>query len=1069
MKEPPDIKPNSHLSCAPLSCFQEQLWFLARLFPDVPIYNDSITIHIDEEIDSNLLERSLRMVIDRHEILRTNFAEADGRPIQMVTHEPHFAMPFIDLRSLPDELREKEANQLATEKCRQIFDLAAELPVRATLIRLGERRFKLFVTFHHIVYDGRSLTVFFQELAEVYAGLSAGYPPRLPPLYVQYADFACWQQEWVRDREVTSQLGYWQRQFAGELPFSELPTDHAIPVTQSFRGAKKAIRVPAGLSLELNMLARREGATLYAVLLSTYLILLQRYSGQDDLIVGSTTRDRKNKATAPLVGYFTNTLALRFDLADLTSFRQLLDRVQSVIVGANNHSDLPFIHLVNAINPQRQLSRTPLFQNYFNLEPPLTAHVTNWSMSFMDLDSGSARFEFSLILQNWSDTIAGCFEYSTELFDSDRVDRMTAHFLCLLNGIVEDPKRSPYQLPMLSLEEEYNLKVNWNRTGVDCVDDVCVHRLFERQARATPDAIAVELQEQTLTYRELNDRANDLASYLCSLGIGPECLVAICIERSLEMIVGLLGILKSGGGYIPLDPDYPKERLHFVIQDARVSVVLTQSRIAELFVGRDIAVICLDSRLPRIVAIDFRGDHERGVTPNHLAYAIYTSGSTGYPKGVLISHRALGNHMQWMQHTFPLRAGDRVLQKTPFVFDASVWEFFAPLLAGARLVIARPGGHQDIAYLIDTIVDRDITILQMVPSLLGPLVNDPRFGNCRSLRRVFSGGEPLTPELRDRFQRSVNAELVNLYGPTEATIDATYYSVGSDRCNPVPIGRPIANTQIYILDRHLQPVPIGVAGELHIGGTGLARGYLNRPDLTSEKFIPNPFENVAGGRLYKTGDRACYRSDGNIEYLGRMDQQVKIRGFRVELGEIEHALSEHPWVRNVAVGVHQTVNHGSLLTAYVVCDPTSTPEVGELRQFLGRKLPDYMLPGAMVFLDSLPLNHHGKLDRGALPIPDAAQAATDATYVPPRNALEAAFARIWEETLGVEPVGIQDNFFELGGHSLMAIQIISRIRQKLSVEVPLSALFARPTVERLAEADWPKCGPPHRIARTRRK
>lgn len=1062
------VRSVTRTSPAPLSFYQEQLWFLARLFPDVPIYNDSITIHIDDEIDSNILERSFNQIIERHEILRTNFMEVEGQPVQRVAEEARLEIPVVDLRSSPAPLRELEANRLATERCRRIFDLASELPLRVSLFRLDEFRYKLFVTLHHIVYDGRSLILLYQELREIHRVLSTGQPPRLSALPVQYADFAGWQREWVKRTDLTGQLEYWKRQLAGELPLSELPTDHAFPVTQGFRGAKKAIEMSVALSRQLDRLAQQEHATLYAVLLSAYLVLLHRYSDQQDLLVGTTTTDRHRPEIEPLIGYFTNTLALRFDLSRATSFRALLQHVQAVIRGANDHGDLPFTQLVNAMNPERSLSRTPLFQTYFNFEPPLAAPDPNWSMSFMDLDTGAARFELSLILENWSGRIAGCFEYSTELFEPDRIERMAEHFVTLLKGIVADPDTSVRHLPLLSPDEQNRLLVEWNRTECEGFQDVCVQRLFETQVEKTPNAIAVEFESLTLTYRELNDRAERLAGHLRSLGIGPEWPVAICVERSLEMVVGLLGILKSGGVYLPLDPDFPAERLRFILHDARTGCLLTQATLAAAFEGTEVGIICLDSQWDEFAEAAGIQSAATGVTLDHLAYLIYTSGSTGQAKGVGVTHRALSNHMQWMHHAFPLAVTDRVFQKTPYCFDASIWEFLAPLIAGARLVIARPGGHQDVAYLIETIVARGITILQTIPSLLSELLDDPRIGNCRSLRRIFSGGEPLTPGLRDRVQRCLDAELCNLYGPTEATIDATYYRCGSDRSEPVPIGRPIANTRIYILDRDLQPVPIGVAGELHIGGAGLARGYLNRPELTAGKFIANPFDDKPGTRLYKTGDRARYRSDGHIEYLGRMDQQVKIRGHRMELGEIERVLSQYPGVRSVAVCVFDRGENDRRLAAFVVADPNSAASAGELREFLTRTLPEYMIPSAYIFLDSLPLNANGKLDRRALPEPDWTNVTANAVFVAPRNVTEAGLAGIWEDVLGVNRIGIHDNFFELGGHSLLAIRIVSRIRERLAIELPLSALFTLPTVAKLAAVDWPKCDPLGTITRRAR-
>ena len=643
--------------------------------------------------------------------------------------------------------------------------------------------------------------------------------------------------------------------------------------------------------------------------------------------------------------------------------------------------------------------------------------------------------------------LVATLEYNSDLFEAATIVRMAQHFKVLLEGIVTTPKARLSDLPLLTDRERRQLLVEWNNTQVDYPNHLCIHQLFEAQVERTPDTVVVEFEGQHLTYHQLNCRANQLAHHLQTLGIGPEILVGICMERSLEMVIGLLGILKAGGAYVPLDPDYPQERLAFMLADTQVPILLTQQVLRDKLPEHSTHLLCLDTDWDSIASENDQNPTS-SVSPDNLAYVIYTSGSTGTPKGVMNFHRGLTNRLLWMQDTYRLTSEDRVLQKTPFSFDVSIWEFFWPLLVGARLVVAKPGGHQDTAYLIQLITEREVTILHFVPSMLQAFLNTPAVETCTCLQRVFCSGEALSPDIQDAFFTHLDAQLHNLYGPTEAAIDVTFWQcqVGQP---VIPIGRPITNTQVYILDSHLQPVPIGVAGELHIGGVGLARGYLNRPDLTAERFIPNPFSSTPGTRLYKTGDLARYLPDGNIEFLGRLDHQVKIRGFRIELGEIETILEQHPAVQQAVVLAREDVPGDKRLVAYLVPQPQQVVTTPDLRDFLRVKLPDYMLPSTFMLLEAFPLTSSGKVDRRALPQPEALRPDLAKAFVAPRTAVEEVLAGIWADVLHVEKVGVYDDFFELGGHSLLATQVVSCAQQEYNVELPLYDVFREPTIARL--------------------
>ncbi|MDZ8064929.1 MAG: amino acid adenylation domain-containing protein [Nostoc sp. DedQUE08] len=1053
----PPILPRTGNTELVLSFAQQRLWFLDQFEPNSASYNIPVGLRLVGTTNVVALQQSLIEIIHRHEALRTNFVTVDGQAAQIIQTKTNWTVTVVDLQHLSTIEQEIAALKLVQQQAIEPFDLAEDVLIRATLVVLSETEQWLLVCMHHVVSDGWSIGVFVQELQALYNAYSQGELSPLIPLTIQYADFAIWQRQWLQGSVLNSQLSYWQEQLANVPTFLPLPTDRPRPAVQTFNGANLEFALSAELTQQLTKLSQEQGVTLFMTLLAAYNTLLYRYTGQTDILVGTPIANRDRTELEGLIGFFVNTLVMRTDLSENPSFNELLPRIREMALSAYAHQDLPFEMLVEALQPERDLSHTPLFQVMFVLQnAPIEVELTGLTVSSLPIEGAIAKFDLTLAIENTTTGLVGGWEYNTDLFDASTIERMTGHFVTLLEGIVANPKQRISQLPILTASEQQQLLVEWNNTQVDYPIDKCVHQLFEEQVERTPDAVAVVFENQQLTYHELNCRANQLAHYLQSLGVGADVLVGICVERSLEMVVGLLGILKAGGAYVPLDPEYPQDRLSFTLADAQVSVLLTQQHLVESLPQHQARVVHLDQDWIAIAKFS-QENPSADVQASNVAYVIYTSGSTGQPKGVMLSHSNLCNHMFWMQATFPLTKKDKVLQKTPFGFDASVWEFYAPLLAGGQLLIAEPGGHTDSAYLIKLIVQQQVTTIQLVPSLLQMLLEQGGIETCHSLKHVFCGGEVLPVTLQEGLLSKLDVNLHNLYGPTEACIDVTFWNCQRE-IHPqlVPIGRPIDNTQIYILDQNLQPVPVGIPGELHIGGAGLARGYLNRPELTQEKFISNPFEKAAvrlrspigGSKLYKTGDLGRYLPDGNIEYLGRIDNQVKIRGFRIELGEIEAALSQYEDVQVCCVIVSEDIPGNKRLVAYIVPQSQITPTVSELRSFLKEKLPEYMIPSAFVILESLPLTPNGKIDRRALPEPEA-RTGIEIDIVQPRTPIEEKLTQIWAQVLRVEKIGIHDNFFELGGDSILSIQIITRAKLA-GIELTVKQLFANQTIAQLA-------------------
>ncbi|GAA6619991.1 amino acid adenylation domain-containing protein [Scytonema sp. NUACC26] len=1035
---------------SPLSFAQQRLWFLEQLEPNNAAYHIPEVLRLQGKLNVSVLQRSLDAVIAHHEVLRTNFVAEDGKPVQVIREPRAVELKVYDLQaSLATE--NSLVQQLLQDEVQRPFDLTSDLMLRGCLIVRSPQEHLLLLVMHHIATDGWSKSIVFEELTTLYQAFTSDLPNPLPELPIQYADYANWQRQWFCGEVLENQLNYWRQQIAGANPVLELPTDRPRPPVRTYRGAKQSFIIPKNLYTSVQALSRQEGVTLFMTLLAAFQILLYRYSGQEDILVGSPIAGRNHAETEELIGFFVNTLVFRCNVSGNLSFRELLQKVRVTAMSAYAHQDLPFDKLVQELQPERSLSYHPLFQVLFVLQntPRQTLELPGLTVTPVEIDSLVSQLDLALSIEETERGLRGVWEYNTDLFDATTIERMNGHFQTLLEAIVASPQQAIGQLPILTSAER-QLLGEWNNTHKDYPQQ-CVHEFFENQVKRSPNAVAVLFEGEQLTYQELNNRANQLAHYLKTFGVQPGVFVGICMERSLEVVVGLLGILKAGGAYVPLDPEYPKDRLTFLIEDTQIPVILAQKKCVESLPNHEAQLICLDSDWEPISRYSQQNPNCE-MTADSLLYIIYTSGSTGKPKGVMIPHRGISNMLHWRQETFELTAQDKVLQTYSLSFDPSVWQLFWPLSFGGQLVMARPGGHKDTAYLVHEIIERQITIIGLVPSIMNALLEEKKFEQCRSLRHVSTGGEVLSVELMERFHGCLNLGnlLVNCYGPTEASIDVTAWRSQSGVQNiNVPIGRPIPNVQTYILDTNLQPVPVGHVGELHIGGIGLATGYLNRPELTKEKFIPNPFDN---SKLYKTGDLARYLSDGNIEFLGRIDYQVKIRGFRIELGEIEALLSQHSAVQQALVMAREDVPGDKRLVAYVVLHSDANAlNSNQLRGFLTERLPKHMVPSAFVILDKMPLYPNGKVNRGALPAPDASHFSDRNNYVPPRTPTEEVLAEIWSQLLGIEQVSIYDNFFELGGHSLLVTQAISRSRQAFGIEMPLNQFFETPRIADLAE------------------
>ncbi|AIA70439.1 hypothetical protein EV46_07535 [Pectobacterium atrosepticum] len=1037
----------------PLSFSQQRLWFLAQFDPAASqAYHLPAALHLTGRLDRPALTTALNGLVARHESLRTRFTSIDGQPAQQIDPDTlGFSLSSHDLRKLDEAARTTRVAELAEQEARARFDLTQGPLIRGQLLQLDDNTHVLLLTQHHIISDGWSIGILARELAALYQAALEGSEANLPPLPVQYADYAVWQRQWLQGETLNDLRDYWRDQLQGAPALLEIPTDRPRPSVQRYAGDQVPFHLDAGQLRRLHALNRQQGTTLFMTLLAAWSVVLSRLSGQDDIVIGTPVANRPRQELEGMVGFFVNTLALRTEPGRCHAVADLLDQVRERALDAYAHQALPFEQVVEILQPARSLSYSPIFQVMLSLNntPAQALTLPDLTLSAVERPQHSTHFDLSLSLIETENGLNGGLVYATDLFDRETILRVVGYVENILMAMADDVTQPVATLPILPDSERRQVMLDFNATEADFPHDALIHQLVEDQAARTPDTTAVLFEDQHLTYDALNRRANQLAHHLIDLGVKPDDRIAICVERSLDMVIGLLAILKAGAAYVPLDPGYPAERLAYMLDDASPVALLTQANQRALLTG-DVPRILLDTADFSHLSED--NPHVPGLDAHHLAYVIYTSGSTGKPKGVMNSHRALCNRLVWMQNTYRLTPDDRVLQKTPFSFDVSVWEFFWPLLYGARLVMARPDGHKDAAYLAQLIERTGITTLHFVPSMLQQFVQwaDADCA-CDSLRRVICSGEALPAELQQRFFARFNAQLHNLYGPTEAAIDVTFWACQpDDHRSFVPIGRPIANTQLYILDTLGQPVPLGVAGELHIGGVGVARGYLNRPDLTAERFIPDPFINQPGARLYKTGDLARWLPDGSLEYLGRNDFQVKLRGFRIELGEIEARLMQCPGVQEAVVVAREDSPGDTRLVAYLCPQPGVTPDPADLRQQLGQHLAEYMVPGAFVTLDAFPLTPNGKLDRKALPAPDQSAVATR-DYEAPQGEVETALAAVWQDLLGLTRVGRHDHFFALGGHSLLIVSLIERLR-RAGLALDVRGVFSTPVLSDMAQA-----------------
>lgn len=1028
----------------PLSFAQEQFWLIDQLEGGSAFYNVTEAFHLSGRLDATALEQSVNEIVRRHEVLRATCTTVNGQPIQSITPTLKLSLSVTDLQRLSETEREVRTRQFATEEARRPFDLARGPFLRVGLLRLTPEEHVLLLSTHHFVADGWSMRILMQELAVLYEAFSEGKPSPLPELSIQYADFAQWQREWAQQKEVLeAQIAYWKNQLDSAPVMLEFLTDRPQPSVKTYRGIRQPFVLSATLSEALRDLSRQEGVTLFMTLLAALQTLLHRYTAQDDIVVATSVSSRTRTDLEQMIGSFANTLLLRTDFSGNSSFRELLQRVRQVALGAYAHQELPFEKLVKELRSERDLNRSPLFQVMFVLhQGTLEQHLRLPGLTVRSLEVGSETTPFDLALSITEERkrIQGRLGYNTDLFDAVTIKRMLGHFQVLLEGIVADPDQSIRTLPLLTAAERKQLLHEWNDTRREYPEDQCVHQLFESQVERTPGQVALVQGARTLTYREVNEHANRWAHLLQKKGVKPETLVAVCMDRSPEVAIALLAILKAGGAFVSLDPDSPTERLHSMVQDTGAQLALTKQAYVERLEQSGVEVIPVD-RLWHESAKEDAVTPASVVQSSNLAYAVYTSGSTGSPKGILVTHRSFVNFALAMSQKIGLSPADRQLQFAPVGSEPFIAEVWLSLLAGATLVVRPAQDFASVAECLHFLEENQITVTVLPSVYWHEWVTSMADGHVSvpsALRCLITGMDTVRADLLALWEQRVGGRIrwLNGYGPSEATCVATVYEADFSAHRPlpsVPIGRPLANTTIYLLDRHHNPVPIGVPGELYIGGHGVARGYLNRPELTAENFVPDRFGDDPHGRLYRTGDLARYLPDGNIEFLGRIDQQVKIRGFRVELGEVEAALRQH--VREAVVVAREDEPNDKRLVAYVVARPDAATSTSALRGFLREKLPHHMIPSAFVFLDALPLTPSGKVDRQALPMPDRIGPGSEATFVAPRTPIEVTLAGIWAQVLGVDQVSVHDTFFDLGGHSLLSLKVVDRVEKELGLSI----------------------------------
>jgi amino acid adenylation domain-containing protein len=1030
-----------------LSFAQEQLWFLHEMAFGSPVYNVVDMIRLGGRYNAEAVRKALQELVRRHEALRTVFRFQDGRPVQEVLPAVELAIKEIDLSSLAEQDRDRQWKRVVEEETRRPFDLSRAPLFRVAMVHVSGKEHKLLLTIHHIIADEWSMELIHHEFAVLFNAFSHGQPSPLPELPVQYSDFAAWQREWIQGEVLDRQVAYWKKDLAGAPLVLELPTDKSRPAVQSFRGATEVFELPAELSEQLKTMGREQQATLFMVLEAGFMAFLHRYTGQDDILVGTPISGRTHSEIENLIGDFLNTVVLRAQFSERMSFRSLLQQVRERALGAYAHPDMPFDRLVAELSPERDASHSPLFQVMFILHNAEGVSEVSKVSGNQEFSTGTSKFDLSLVLSETSNGLAGLFEYSTDLFEAETIRRMSGHFRTLLEAIVQNPDLSISKLRMLTEPERSQLVNGWNDTTVvHPGKKPCLHQLFEKQAARTPGKIALVFDGQEMTYRELDARANALANHLRGFGVGPDVLVGLLVERSLDMVVGLLGILKAGGAYVPLDPSFPASRLSYMAEDSKMKVLVTHRGLEENLAVRPSTTVRLDSDWSEIAKGQSASTNPAALSENNLAYVLYTSGSTGKPKGVAIAHAAIVNFVLSMKEEPGFTEADTLLAVTTLSFDIAGLELYLPLITGGKVVIASREDAHDPARLQERINESQCSVMQATPATWRALIHSGWRGSANL--KILCGGEALPRDLANELVARCG-ELWNMYGPTETTVWSAVQRVERGE-GPVSIGRPIANTQVYVLDKNRNLVPRGTVGELYIGGDGLARGYLNRDELTRERFVPSPF--VRNALMYRTGDLARWLPDGTVECLGRGDNQVKIRGFRIELGEVESALAGHPGVRQCVVVAREDVPGDKLLAAYFVPrDAVASPVPADLRAHLKSALPDYMIPSAFVAMERFPLTPNGKIDRKALPKPHDQSVDSPTESLAPRDVLDQILMQIWSKILRLKHVGLRDNFFELGGHSLAAVHMMAEIKNQTGKTLPLATLFHTSTIEALAD------------------
>jgi len=1036
---------------AVLSYPQQSYWLLDQLEPGCPAYNLPYALHLAGKLDVAALQQSLATIIDRHEVLRTRFAVDDMEPRQYILPSTTIDLAVVDLT----DGRDRFGDWLA-EEAMAPFDLAAKSSpaMRQTLVRLSPEEHVLVLTMHHIACDGWSYSIFFKELSTLYDAFIAERSSPLPPLDIQYADFAEWQRRTLDESGMEGDLKYWLHQMDGELGVLDLPTDQPRPPVQTFNGSRYVFSLSTDLTTGLREVASGGRATLFMALLAAFDVLMMRYAEQKDVIVGTPFANRSRREVEGLIGCFVNTVVMRSDLSGDPSFAELLDSVRCMALDAFEHQDLPFEKLVEVLKPERDPARTPLFQIMFQLNntPKTVEEITGLVIKEVELAEVAAKIDLRVDMYEENGGLLGRVEYNRDLFEEATVRRMMAAYETLLCGIVADQTKAISAYPLMTADDETTILEQWNDTAHPLTEGTGVHDVIAAQAQRVGDRPALFFEDAVLSYGDLERWSNRLANGLIASGVGKGDRVGLCVDNGFELMAGFLGILKAGAVFVPLDPTNPPARLSYMIDDAGIAFVLTQDDLLPVLdeIEGDPTFIALDAEDDR-----FSDQPETApdiaASDDDPAYVIYTSGSTGRPKGVLVSHGSILNHMQWAIDTFGISETDPHLLVASYCFDAALWDLLAPLMTGAPLVMPRRDDAQDPDILMDLIRRHSVSHMQIVPSLLRLLVEHPDIGECTGLTDVFVGGEALPLALMETAIDRLPGRLHNTYGPTETTIDAAFWTC--DRAtagHSVPIGKPIRNTQCYVLDEAMMPVPIGVPGELYVGGAGVALGYLNQPDLTAAAFIADPFADWPDARLYRTGDRVRWRPDGLLEFLGRADDQIKLRGLRIELGEIEHAMAGHPAVSQAVVVVREDTPGAERLVGYYVPTGSERPGRAAFREVMHHMLPDYMIPAVFIALDALPLNRNGKIDKRALPAPSDGAVDIERAMIAPRSPAEEALEPIWAEVLGMEAVSVEGDFFELGGHSLLATQLVSRIAAGFEIALTLRDLFEAPTIAELA-------------------